>query len=182
LADDDVGSPARSCSQCEQQAERGYRAAAERQQCDAGRGHRRPGEVAWPARTSDRDAQGADELDRDRDPQGDARNRLVEAQVHPSDDQAEKNDRPPLPGVESRPSRARDRQQDAGPKRDPHEHRAGRTKKGEQVPGDGRPHLDRRDRAERVGDASRRLHLTGCCAGTIGIPADAATTSDCDAV
>ena len=103
---------------------------------------------------------GADELDRDRDPERDARDRLVEAQVHSRDDQAKKDDRAPLPGVESRPSRSRDRQQDAGTECDTHKHRPGRAKKGEQVPGDGRPHLDRRDRPKGVRDAPRRPHLT----------------------
>ena len=182
MADDDVRGPTCGRPQREEQAERRHHAAAQGKEDNAGRGHRGPGEVEWPARTSDGDAEGADELDRHRDPKRDPRDRLVEAQVHPRDDQAKKDDGPPLPGVEARPSRSRDCQQDAGTERDTHKHRPGRTKKGKQVPGDGRPHLHRRDRTESVGDAARRPHHNNCCAGTIGIPTDAATTSDCDAV
>src|SRR5207245_2206704 len=80
---------------------------------NAATGHRGPAKVERLARAHERDPERADELDGDRDTKRDARDRLIEAQIHRRDDQPKEDDGPPLPGVESRPSWPRDGQQDA---------------------------------------------------------------------
>src|SRR2546421_11685362 len=109
------------------------------------RGHRGPGEIESSARSRDRDAERAEELNRDRNAERDARNRLVEAQVHRRNDQPEEHDRPPLPRIESRPPGAGEDQQDASAEYHSKEDGPGRAEECEGMPGDGRPQLDRSD-------------------------------------
>jgi len=83
LCDQDVRGPARRRHERQQHADGVDGAAAGiGQQHDPDRRQRRAGEVQAPARERHRDGQRAGELDRHRDAERDARERLVDAQVH----------------------------------------------------------------------------------------------------
>ncbi len=127
-----------------------YLPSGNREHHDAGCGHRRPGEVQSLARAGDRHRKRADELDGDRDAEGDTGNRLVEAQVHGGDDQPKEHDGAPLRGDKLEPAGPGHRQQNQRAKADPNEDRSGRTQKLKQPPGDRRPDLNGGDRAQRI--------------------------------
>src|SRR3546814_16910845 len=85
------------------------------EQNEGGKGD--PGEIAWPARPQDRQGEGSDELDGDRDTERNARERLVDGPVHRAETESETGHHEPV--------RARAAAQVRPGRREPHD-RAGR--------------------------------------------------------
>src|SRR3546814_2697882 len=83
---------------------------AEQEHTEGGKGD--PGEIAWPARPQDRQGEGSDELDGDRDTERNARERLVDGPVHRAETESETGHHEPVRARAAAQVRPGQREQD----------------------------------------------------------------------
>ncbi len=114
---------------------------------DPDRGQAGPAEVEQPARAADGHRERTDELDRHRDAERDAVNRLVQAEVHPSQHEPEGDRQRQLPARVSAHARSPYGEQHDRRRQQPQERGASGPQAIEQRHRQRRPTLDRDDRA-----------------------------------